>query len=465
MRYRPNDARASSRSRSTMAIPDIARLLCDRLDNADPALRRLDRYYRGRHELSFASDKYRSAFGRTLRALVSNWMGLVVDACEERLTVTGFRFDSDEADADAWAIWQANALDRDSHLVQTDALVFGRAAVLVWAGADGQPRITPESPLQTAVAYAPGDRRARVAAIKRWVEDDGTAFLNLFLPDEVRRFVATSKIPPAEQGQLAAPVEWEARDTIANPLGVVPLVEFANNPRTLGDPMSEIEGVLPLQDAANKLLADTLVAAEFSAFKQRWATGMEIPTDPESNQPVEPFDAAVTRLWLAEDAQTRFGEFAATELGNYTGAIDTIVQHIASISKTPAHYLSPSADRLSGESIRAAESGLVAKVRRKQIVFGEAWEETIRLAFAVLDDARANAASAETIWSDPETRTESEHVDALTKLQTLGVPWATLMELADFSPQQIARMREEIRADALDLALFDTGGSGNAGAA
>jgi hypothetical protein len=449
-----------------VALPEIARRLCDQLDRADGALRRADRYYRGEHDLAFASEKFRQAFGRTLRALRSNWMGIVVDAAEERLSVSGFRFGDDTADDDAWSIWQANGLDADSHLVQTDALVFGRAAVLVWAGPDGQPRITAESPLQTAVAYAPGDRRTRLAGIKRWVDDDGTAFLNLYLADEIRRFTATSTIPPAEQGQLGAPVEWDDRDTIPNPLGVVPLVEFPNLPRTLGDPQSELTPVMPLQDAANKLLADALVAAEFSAFKQRWATGLEIPTDPETEQPVEPFDSAVSRLWVAEDPGTKFGEFQSTDLSNYTGAIDTIVQHIASISKTPAHYLSPSADRLSGESIRAAESGLIAKVRRKQIVFGEAWEEVMRLAFAVVDDPRSKVANAETIWADPETRTESEHVDALTKLATLGVPWSTLMRLAGFSPQEIERMRAEQRADDLDSLLpFTRRGASDASAA
>jgi hypothetical protein len=117
-----------------------------------------------------------------------------------------------------------------------------------------------------------------------------------------------------------------------------------------------------------------------------------------------------------------------------------VIQHIASISRTPPLYLNASADRLSGESIKAAETGLVAKCRRKMRHFGEGWEEVIRLAGKVQNIAKlADATSAETIWGDPETRTESQHVDAVAKRKDLGVPLPQLWEDLGYSPAQIAR--------------------------
>lgn len=427
----------------------IVKALTTRLDEAQPGLRRLGDYYEGRHRLAFASEKFRAAFGGLFGAMSDNWCPIVVDAVEERLGVQGFRFDSDDADADAWRIWQRNALDADAGLAHGDALTYGGAAALVWAGDDGAPRITVESPLQVVVAHAPGDRRRRTSALKRWIDDDEFAYATLYLPDVILRYRSDRKMAGA--ADLAAPVDWRPRgEEIDNPLGVVPVVPLVNRPRTLGDGESEIAGVIPLQDAANKLLSDLLVASEFGAFKQRWATGLEIPTDPETGAPIEPFNGAVSRLWVAESETTKFGEFTATDLRNYVVAIDLIVSHIASQTRTPPHYLNPSADRLSGESIKAAETGLVAKVKRKQRHFGEAWEEVLRLAFAVTGDPRAAATSAETIWADPESRTESEHVDAVAKRQAIGVPWPQLMEDLGYSPQQIERMRAQLRLDALD---------------
>ena len=119
------------------------------------------------------------------------------------------------------------------------------------------------------------------------------------------------------------------------------------------------------------------------------------------------------------------------------------VGHIASQSRTPPHYMDPAADRLSGESIKSAETGLVAKVQRKMRHFGESHEEVMRLAFlAEGDDRAASAFAMETIWRDPEIRTESEHVDALLKQQAFGVPNEVLQEKAGYSPIEVARNKK-----------------------
>jgi hypothetical protein len=41
---------------------------------------------------------------------------------------------------------------------------------------------------------------------------------------------------------------------------------------------------------------------------------MEIPLDPQTGQPVEPFKSAIDRLFMAEDSQARFGQFEVEEI-------------------------------------------------------------------------------------------------------------------------------------------------------
>jgi hypothetical protein len=95
----------------------------------------------------------------------------------------------------------------------------------------------------------------------------------------------------------------------------------------------------------------------------------------------------------------------------------------------------------SGESLKATETGLVAKTRRKMKHLGESWEAVMRLAFLVAGDDRANLMSgSEMIWTDPESRTESEHVDAVLKMAAAGVPQQFIWERLGFSPPEIARM-------------------------
>ena len=108
------------------------------------------------------------------------------------------------------------------------------------------------------------------------------------------------------------------------------------------------------------------------------------------------------------------------------------------MTQTPPHYFFLRGEFPSGESIQSAEAGLVAKVEDKQVIFGEAWERVMRLAFAVQDDPRAGAEDCETIWRDPRLRPEGVVVDAASKKFAMGVPLRQLLEDMGYSPQQQA---------------------------
>jgi hypothetical protein len=429
-----------------------------------PRLDYFDRYYRGDHPLAFASLKFESAFGALFRSFADNWTQIVVDAHEERLNVEGFRFGGEEsADTAAWDIWQANDLDADSQIAHTEALIKGSAYVLVWPG-DPYPEITIEDPSQMVVASAPGRRRQQVAALKVWSEDDGYEMATLYLPTEVYKFRSAAKAGSLVVGPRRG--RWVPREVpgeswpIVNPFGVVPVLPLVNRRRLLGPGESEIANVIPVQDAVNKIIADAVVASEFASFRQRWATGLDIPKDPVTGQPVEPFRSAVDRLWVANPAKDRqgqpvgevkLGEFEATDLSPYVELVAMFVQHIASQSRTPPHYFYLRGEFPSGESIRAAEAGLVSKARRSMRSFGEAWERVMRLAFlAQGDSARAGIVRCETIWRDPEVKSESELIDSLVKQQALGIPNEVLWEKAGYSPTEVERIKAiwmQLRSD------------------
>ncbi len=229
-----------------------------RLDLARPGLDRLDRYYAGTQPLGFLAPEVRAAVGDRLRPLVVNWPRVVVGAIEERLDVEGFRLGTaGETDDRLWALWQQNALDELSQQAHEEALVHGRAYLLVWAGADGSPRVTVESARQVYVAHSPGSRE-RVAALKRWHED-GHGQAVVFTPSRVVRYRTTTAVPvdafgpayPEMSATFALPASgWAVLETMPNPLGVVPVVPLVNRARLLApDGASELADVLPLADA------------------------------------------------------------------------------------------------------------------------------------------------------------------------------------------------------------------------
>lgn len=422
--------------------------LSKKLDEQARAIRVFDDYYSGNHKLGFATPKFKRAFGDLFKAFADNWCAIIVDSVDERLNVEGFRYKDDNGDKKAWDIWQANELDADSQLVHSESLINSVSFVSVWYSDKdaSKPVISVEHPSECYVETAPGSRKVRTAAIKRWLEDDGHVYATVYLPDGLYKFKSqaayTNGIIDAQS------LRWVPREVdgeawpVPNPFAVVPVIPFVNRPRMIGGGISEIHDAIPIQDAVNKTILDMMVASEFIAAPQRYATGLEIPKD-ENGKPLPVFDHLVDRMMVSTSSDTEFGQFPQANLDSYVKATEMLVQHLASQSRTPPHYFYLSGQFPSGESIKSAETGLVAKVRRRQRHFGESWEEVMRLAFTVAGDkGRSQEEATETIWADPESRSESEHVDAIMKKKALDVPTAQLWEDLGYSPQQIDRFQQ-----------------------
>jgi len=402
-----------------------------------------DDYYGGKHHLAFATSKFREAFGTLFREFADNWCGIVVDASAERMQVEGFRFtgsDPERGDEKAWSIWQRCGLDAQSDMAHVESIKLGTSYLDVGPDPDGSGRaLIQVVPAQQAIVLLdPAQPSRRLAGMRMWVDDDAQMERCIvYTPSDVVWY---------ERDPNATSAAWvrDSDGSGVNRLGVVPLIPMPNNPGLLDrQGRSDLANVIPMQDAVNKLVADMMVASEFAAFRQRWATGIEVPgIDPETGQKMtNGFIAAVDRVWASENDAAQFGTFDVSELNNYVTAIENLIQHLAAQTRTPPHYLTAGMGQWpSGESLKASETGLVSKVRRKMRVVGEAWEQAIRLAFQVEGDGeRASDVGCEVIWRNPETRSQAETVDAATKLSTIGVPEVALWEYIGATPQQIAR--------------------------
>lgn len=442
-----------------MASPEEWRYHLElRLDEQAQFIQLYEDYYAGRHRMAFVTSKFREAFGDIFEALVSNWCEIVVDAPVERLAVEGFRFaDDTEADERAWDIWMANKMPSQSIVAHTEAVKNGMAYVML-EPAEPFPKLTVEHPAQVFIEYAAGSRTQRLAAIKRWQGTDGRIYVNLFLPDSIHKWV--SKEPTAlrplhsPRNRLTRSLlrfqraeDWEIREEAGpNPLGEVPVWEIANRPTMLDGGRSDLTTAIPLQDAINKEIADMLLASEFASFPQRVLMGVEIPTD-ENGDPLSDkaeLKAAISRLWTFEDPDVKIDEFNAADLSNYTNAVTLLLQHLAAQTRTPPHYLLGQIVNASGDALKAAETGLVSKVQRKQIDFAEGWSGVMSSALGLSGAAPSD--NVEVIWRDPEFRSEGEQVDAAVKLATLGVPYEALWERVGATPQQVTRWSEQFRA-------------------
>lgn len=446
----------------------ILNKLVEELRKRQTDVERFDAAYRGEHKLHYASDDFREFFADRFSKFSDNWCGIVADAPHERLEITGIRLKGEQGgDDDLWDAWIENDADQLSDLAMLDAIISKRAFALVWADENEAPRITWEHPSQAIVSYDP-ETRARVAGAKVWADDD-REYATLYLADEVWKFQRDRK-----QSSLILPSHmldgnWSPRaeGVIPNPLGKVPLVEFANRPRLVGEPVSDVAGPLAMQHAINLLWAQLFTAADYASFPQRVILGAEMPMipilDADGNEigerPIDLKKFAVNRAVWLEDPNTKIDQWDAAKLDIYTDIIEIAVGHIAAQTRTPAHYLliGGTIANVSGDAMKALETGLVKRTEEKTQHFGRAARDVFELVALVQDDKAKAAAvrGGKVLWRDIENRSDAQRADALAKKKEIGYPLRYLLELDGLPPQEIERVMSMVRDEASDPDLMN----------
>jgi hypothetical protein len=408
-----------------------------------------DAYYEGDHNLTFANAQFFEAFGSTFRPPPDNWMQLIVDSRVERLEVQGFLIGRNgSADERAWEIWQNSGLDLQAGMAHEEAVKLGEAYWLVEPpapGTDDPPTITCEHPSQTIVAVDRANRRRRLAALKKWVGEDGYLYANVYLPEGVAKYRSVEKAKAGRKPQFS-----RRTDDPGGPhdLGEVPVIPLMNRPSMLRGGQSDLPVAIPIQDAVTKLLADLLIGAEYQAWPQRVLLGVELPRDPVTGQPIPAAQiaAARSRLWnfmAGEGQQARVEQFDAASLDNYIKSREHLIKGMHAKTRTPPYYFTGEMVNIAAETIIALDAGLVSVVRKAGRSFGETHEDAVALSFKAMgDEQRAKAAKgAHTLWRNFEIRSEAQAMDAAVKLQSIGWPEEMVWEFAGMSPQQIARAK------------------------
>lgn len=425
--------------------------LIQTIDGKQTDLDRLDAYYSGNPPLAYLTPEARAALGNRFGHLGSNFCRLAVTSITERLRITGFSRDG-EHDEQIWSDWARNNLDQSSATAHREALALGSAFIIVWGDKAGRPVVSLESAKQMAVARDPLTREI-VLAVKKWETPTGTRLVS-YGPEKITTYTSKS----ANATSLA---QFEAADSVDNPLGVPPVVELANTDRLLSAGASELTDIAPLQDALNKLLSDMLVGSEYYARPRRYATGVELDEDmeDEDGNEVHPYPED-QRMLISEAADAKFGQLPAADLNSYETAIKVVLQQIQAVSSLPGHYVGaldsqpPSADGL-----RAAEASLTARVEQRQHTFGKAWEQVAALMHAIRTGTDPAAVEVSIKWADPATRSTAQEADAVTKLYAAGLlPVSVALEKLGYSAEDVARIRAARRAEALDNAGTDLDG-------
>jgi hypothetical protein len=356
------------------------------------------------------------------------------------------------------------------------ALTTGRAFAIVWGDSDGDPVITFEHPSNVEIEYDWENPSKRVAALKTWVDGEHE-YATLYTPSMLFKYQRPRQKPKndrqsqAEQARIdyAADGGWQPRDAdwmVDNPLGVVPVLELQNRPTLKGDPVSEISGVMPMQDFINLMWAYLMLSADYASMDARVMLSADPPMIPIldkvtgeqiGKRPVEMKDLREKRLISITGDNAKIDSWKAAALDIFTNVIGEAVGHISSQTRTPPTYLvtKTGMSNVNGEGLKAAEIPLVMKSDEFILVADDFLRDLAGLTALVRGDVKlAKAVSlADVTWRSREVRSESQMADALLKKRQIGYPFQYLLELDGKSPSEIDRIMQMKQAELNDPQL------------
>lgn len=368
---------------------------------------------------------------------IVGWPGTVVDVLKERLTFLGW----DGPDA-LQQVFTDNHLNVESGFVHNDSLIYGTGFAAVSSGSDGEPDVlvTVESPRHMTANFSVRTRRVSEALSIQNDDLDQPALAAWYQPNE------TVWLERQASG-------WVVVDRDQHNLGRVPVVQLPNRPRSgdLGGRSEITPAIRSYTDAAVRTMANAEVAREFFAAPQRWVMGAPesffLDEDGNPRSAWESYIGRILAIEADEDGNTpSVGTFTPGSLQDYFGFVRMLSQLVAAEGAMPASYLGFVTDNpTSADAIRQAEARLVKRAEERQDVFGRGWAEVAQLCGLI---GGFDAAGAQPKWRDAATPTRAADADRAVKLagsEFMDARSDVARELAGFTPQQIARLKEDDR--------------------
>lgn len=457
-----------------------------------------DDYYSGKHRAKLNA-RAAAYLKLTHIDFAENVCDVVVDSAAERMEVTGFVTNL-EADidveeprpiTDALAqVWEDQKLDVKQGDVHTGVRKLGDWFVLVDVDPDTRlPRITSNHPGKLRPIYHAERPDELVAVVKRWDCSDVSPTnpsgrrirrLNLYFDDRVEKYfqLAESSLESTwaqhvDEGDVSWPVPWTVDGTPGGKPRGIPVVHFRNKSKGQPYGVSDLLKVIPQQDQLNKHILDLNDIVDYQAWPQRWGTGI-------ANDEVGRLNNHPGEFWAASAVDAKFGAFPAADLSQMQGVIESDLQRIAGLTRTPIRFLVLAQQPPSGEAIRAGDAGLVGKVRDAQPATGHGWEQVLLLCARILADEGHLQVADDVLaklrvtvaWRDAEARGDKSDWEVAGAQQAAGVSVETTLRERGYDPVAEAKRREQeaealqdrsMRAknrglgmDALDPATLDT---------
>lgn len=436
--------------------------------------------YRNEYVLPFIAAEYREVYGTavdqvlpSLRPPRAGTAAITVDALVERLTCLGGTSDDPATATRIKAAWEDNDLDVMHHEAIRECLIKRTAFGSVHRSADGAKAIVGiESPEQMAVHRQSAPPYDIDASLKISVDEwtgKRTGLLRLDGVDiDLVEGVDVVRDPDGSDVQSRWVIDTNKPNsgvTETRLIGV-PVADFVSRPRLLAKPMSEIEPIETFVDLSDLAEGLMVFAGHFGAVPIRWAKGITIPRDPKDptkplmgpdGKPVMPFNPRADHTWIDTNPEAEFGQLTPAALDSFVTWADHLSARIrAQTSVASTYYSLDLKSHMSAELLKTDEAPMVRRVLTmgRDGSFNQSMRRLQRYMLMVEDPS--STARVTPRWADPETRIESQAVDAFQKVVASGIGVKTAaQEILGWDPEVIDAGIAEAQAAAAAAAAVD----------
>lgn len=429
-----------------VANPDLEWAVEDVRDRAK-ALALFKAYDEGEHRLLFATEKYRNTFADLFREFADNLCDDVVNGITDRLQITSWSAADKGLGASADAAWERNRGESRTGAIHRHAFRDGDGFAIVQEDKNRKGRFYKQDPRTMCVRYD-ADNPDEMALVGKVWKDGSRYRANLYYPDRTERYATRGLgqgggLPKAEAfkplqagdpGLVAAGLEDFRQEVDHIPVYHFPNGELSEYGRSI------LVGVIPLQDALNKAVADMLVSMEFTAYPQRHATGLQDEIDPVTGQVIDRAAKAGPGSILKGPQGAVFGQFDAATPDAFLAVQDAFKIEIARKGLLPPHAItlrSGTSTPPSGVSLLVAEGRTIKCARDRQRDWGPEHRRMMADVLSIDMGTTVDPNDLKQGWAPPETRDMKALLEELGLKVALGLPEREALIEAGYDPDDV----------------------------
>lgn len=288
--------------------------------------------------------------------------------------------------------------------------------------------------------------------IERWIQDEkrGAGWQPLD-PNKIER------VELADGGFYTTTVVWwtDTGTAQGEPLGF-PVFHYRVNSDGTANGVSDLAEIVPdVQDGIN--LANAMVsAAEQLQGTPLWVMFTKAQMTDQNGEPIE-LEWFPGSYVVIPDNDSSIGSFPAADLDKLNSSLDAKIRRAATLSNIPPYLFNLSGQIAAEGTQQQMEIMLLAKVARRQVTFGNRYEDLARMTLKLLAifDKSFNllGSGAEAIrriddliitcdWHPAEIRDQQADTDrAVSVVEKLGIHEEVGQEIANLTPEQIEKSK------------------------